>query len=273
MVIKYSLATIYNLLLPPLRLFYCKINNYTKERQKDYPTIAAYMQGHLVLFRHCSVHSRVVFLQVVISALFLYFLQPSPQAPPIVAQAGRVPGMRHHTFYVRFNERRWSKPQPAFQIMPPTYKLETSYSVLVWHSRPFPTPNTISYYRRTCSSLATRQSLLFISKYDMTLQTNRFIAIATDERILCWRPKRFWRWTRTRFVLVETNSLVLETNTLKTRIRISVTHTASYQRLPNRTYIELTSENVRFHAGEIRKLCRCTTASFKAKFIIQQTTL
>ena len=32
----------------------------------------------------------------------------------------------------------------------------------------------------------------------------------------------------------------------------SHTHTASYQRLPNRTYIELTSENVRFHGGEIR---------------------
>ena len=26
-----------------------------------------------------------------------------------------------------------------------------------------------------------------MSKYDMTLQANRFVAIATDERVLCWR--------------------------------------------------------------------------------------
>ena len=70
------------------------------------------------------------------------------------------------------------------------------------------------------------------------------------------------------FVLVETNTLVLETNTVKMHVQISVTHTASYQQLPNKSYIELTSENVRFHTGEIRKLCRYITASFKAKFII-----
>ena len=110
----------------------------------------------------------------------------------------------------------------------------------------------------------------------MTLQTNRFIAIAivTDE-LFCSGDEHFWRWTNTHFMLVKTNTSVLETNTLKTLVRISVTHkhTASYQRLPNRTYVELTSENVHFHAGKIRKLCRCTKASFKAKFIICIVTL
>ena len=80
----------------------------------------------------------------------------SSQAPPIVAQAGRGPGMRYHKFYVTFNECRRSKPQPVFQIMPPTPNLETLYFVLFWHSRPFPTLSTISHYRQTCSSLATR---------------------------------------------------------------------------------------------------------------------
>ena len=70
----------------------------------------------------------------------------------------------------------------------------------------------------------------------------------------------FWRPTSMRFVLVETNTLMLETNMFKTCVRILVTHIANYQRLPSRTYlytyIELTLKNVRFHAGKIRKLCR-----------------
>ena len=97
--------------------------------------------------------------------------------------------MQRHTFYVTFNECRRSKPKPAFQIMPPTPNLETSYSILVWPSvaNRFLTPNAISHYRRMCSSLAMRSSLLLISKYDITVQTNGFIAIATDKRGLCWR--------------------------------------------------------------------------------------
>ena len=131
--------------------------------------------------------------------------------------------------------------------MQPTSNLETSYSVLVW--RPFPTPITISHYRRTCSSLATRWSVLFISKYNMTLQTNRFIAIATNERVLCWRrtflalDEHFWHWTRTHFVLVETNSLVVEMNTLKTRVRISVPHTHS--QLPSTSKLNLYQAHLR----------------------------
>ena len=40
------------------------------------------------------------------------------------------------------------------------------------------------------------------------------------------------------------------------------THTASYQRLPNKTYVELSFENVHFHTGEIWKLCRWIMTSF-----------
>ena len=46
-------------------------------------------------------------------------LVSSPGPSPIVTQAGRGPGMQRRTFYVTFNEHRQSKPQPAFQIMPP----------------------------------------------------------------------------------------------------------------------------------------------------------
>ena len=35
--------------------------------------------------------------------LLIFDFQPHPQAPPIVAQAGREPGMRHHMFYFTFN--------------------------------------------------------------------------------------------------------------------------------------------------------------------------
>ena len=57
--------------------------------------------------------------------------------------------------------------------MPPTPNLKTLYAVLVWRSRLFPTPNAISHYRKTCSSLATR--------FDITLQMNGFIAIANEK--------------------------------------------------------------------------------------------
>ena len=43
--------------------------------------------------------------------------------------------------------------------------------------------------------------LCSICIYDMILQINRFIALATEH---------FWWWTRTRFVLMETNTLVDE---------------------------------------------------------------
>ena len=39
------------------------------------------------------------------------------------------------------------------------------------------------------------------------------------------------------------------------------THTASYQWLPNKTYVKLISENGRYHAAEIQKVSRCTTMS------------
>ena len=70
-----------------------------------------------------------------------------------------------------------------------------------------------------------------------------------NERIYCAVDEHFWHWRQTRL-----NTLVLETKALKTRIQTSATHShaASYQRLPNRPYVEmiatpqiLTSENRR----------------------------
>ena len=49
-----------------------------------------------------------------------------------------------------------------------------------------------------------------------------------------------WHGGQTHFALV-TNALVLETNALKTRIQTSATHTAGYQRLSNKTYLEMTA--------------------------------
>ena len=49
------------------------------------------------------------------------------------------------------------------------------------------------------------------------------------------------------------NTLVLEMITLKTHVwSTKHTHTASYQQLPNRTYVELTSENKHYHAVAIQ---------------------
>ena len=46
------------------------------------------------------------------------------------------------------------------------------------------------------------------------------------------------------------------------------THTASYQRIPNRIYVEMIAivtatylGNGSYHIEEIQKVCRCTTAS------------
>ena len=44
---------------------------------------------------------------------------------------------------------------------------------------------------------------------------------------------------RRKLLALETNAFpALETNTLKTRVRTPATHTASYHRLPNKTYVE-----------------------------------
>ena len=97
-----------------------------------------------------------------------------------------------------------------------------------------------------------------------------FIAIATNKRILCWRQTFLVLDTHAFCAGGDEHSSARDEHVENTRSNFSHTHThtASYQQLPNRTYVELTSENVRFDAGEIRKLCRCTTASFKAKFIL-----
>ena len=107
----------------------------------------------------------------------------------------------------------------------------------------------------------------------MTLQTNSFITIVTNERVLCWR-RTFLVLDMHAFRSGGDEHFNAGDEHIKTGVQTSVTyththtHTASYQQLPDRTYVELTSENVRFHAGEIRKLCQCIAASFKAKFII-----
>ena len=104
----------------------------------------------------------------------------------------------------------------------------------------------------------------------MTLQVNRFIAIATDKRVLFWRQTFLALDMHAFCAGGDEQSSSGDKHVENTHLNFSHTHTASYQRLPNRTYmyVKLTSENVRFYAGEIRKLCRCTTVSFKAKFIL-----
>ena len=68
----------------------------------------------------------------------------------------------------------------------------------------------------------------------IVLQTNMFIT--RDDRVLCWG--------QTLFVL-KINTLALEMNELKIRIRVSVTHKqthtelAIYQQLPSRIYVEM----------------------------------
>ena len=74
----------------------------------------------------------------------------------------------------------------------------------------------------------------FHSQYNITLQTNTFIA--NNEHVFCWRGT-LWCWRQTCFVL-ETNTLVLETCVKNVHSNFSHIHTASDQRLSNRVYAE-----------------------------------
>ena len=67
--------------------------------------------------------------------------------------------------------------------------------------------------------------------------------ITSNEHVLYWRQTLLELET-THFAL-EMNTLVLEMNVYETRVHTSATHTASYQQLRNRTYVELTFENGR----------------------------
>ena len=101
----------------------------------------------------------------------------------------------------------------------------------------------ISHCRRTCLSLATKQSLLLssecdhtadecvyhqrqeqalllTSKYDITLQMNMFI---TSNKLILAGKKHYSHWRRMCFML-EMNTLMLETNELKMQIQTSATH-------------------------------------------------
>ena len=94
-----------------------------------------------------------------------------------------------------------------------------------------------------------------------------------DEHVYCYSDRQ------TRFVLDTYTFLVLDTHALcavgdklfsagdkhveKACSNFSHTHTASYQRLPSRTYIELTSENVCFHAGGDPKVMQMHNGVFQ----------
>ena len=81
-------------------------------------------------------------------------------------------------------------------------------------------------------------------------------------RLLCWR-RTLRRGGRTRFALVtnalvlETNAFVLETNALTTCLQNSATHTASHQRLSNRTYmyLEMIAAHLRKRAFALSHSC------------------
>ena len=88
-----------------------------------------------------------------------------------------------------------------------------------------------------------------------TLQTDLFIS--SDERVLCW-DEHFWCWRRTCFTL-EMNTLALETNAFELQ-----PHTASYQRLPSRIYVEKFAivtatylRNGRYYVEELQKVSTC----------------
>ena len=67
--------------------------------------------------------------------------------------------------------------------MPPKPNLETSYFVLVWHSQSFLILIATYITLQTNVLFASDETAsVFISKYDMTLQTSRFIASANCAR-------------------------------------------------------------------------------------------
>ena len=64
------------------------------------------------------------------------------------------------------------------------------------------------------------------------------VFIASDEHILYMLVMNTLALEMNAFEL-EMNTLALETNALKMLVRPLATHTASYQRLPNRIYVEM----------------------------------
>ena len=82
----------------------------------------------------------------------------------------------------------------------------------------------------------TRQPLLLTLKYNITLKTNMFIA--SDEGVLCWRQT---------LLALETNAFHAgdqhfsagDEQVKNAGSNFSHTHTASYQQLPNRTYVDM----------------------------------
>ena len=95
------------------------------------------------------------------------------------------------------------------------------------------------------SSLATRELPLFTSEHNVTLHTNAFIASNEIASAIHLRiqhhtaDKRVYSWRRTRFVL-ETNTFGAGDKLVENaHSNFSHTHTASYERLPNRTYVEM----------------------------------
>ena len=89
-----------------------------------------------------------------------------------------------------------------------------------------------------------------------------------DGCILCWR--RILLALETNVFHAGMNTLVLETNMLKMSVsNFRHTHTASYQQLPNRTYVEMVASHScslpktggSYHAAESQMLTRCTTVS------------
>ena len=107
--------------------------------------------------------------------------------------------------------------------------------------------------------------LLLTSENDITLQANAFIA--SDERALCWSGDEHLVLEMNAFRAGDEHAENAHSNFSHTH-----THTASYQRLPNKTYIEMiASRNYsvpRTDAIELRRSAEiqkvstcCTTAS------------
>ena len=163
------------------------------------------------------------------------------------------PGLSHcctrrSHIYVTFNEHRRNKTTTCFPNHATHAITSSLYLVLdTWQWR-----DSLCY--------------ILTSEYNITLLTNAFINIASDEivsaiHITLLQTNMFIAMETNAFCagdkcVLRWNTIVLGTNVLKMCVsNFSHVHTTTKEQLPNRTYmyVELTSENRRFSVAEIQK--------------------
>ena len=95
-----------------------------------------------------------------------------------------------------------------------------------------------------CSFLAVSKPTSYYNSFDLQCR-NTDITLQMNQLIIS--NKCSLRWRQIYSLVLETNTLILEMNTMKTYVWTTATHTVSYQWLPNITYVEMTASHSYTH--------------------------